>query len=116
MEILEVYKPEMLWGPKDAERAQQALAEVEKMHKDLADRYLSVIEKMANEAGVPFEGVFIDREAPEEGIIKIAERKGCDLIFIASHSTVGTLAGSLLGGVTTKVVAHSKIPVLIHRC
>ena len=115
-EILEVYHPEVLWGPKDAEKAQKAMTEVEEMHKAAADKVLSKIEKMAKDAGVPYEGVFIDREAPEDGILKIAERKGCDLIFMASHSTVGGLAGSILGGVTSKVVAHSKIPVLVHRC
>ncbi|UCF31830.1 MAG: universal stress protein [bacterium] len=114
-EILEVYHPEILWGPGDAEKAQQAMSHVEDLHRNLADKALAVIEKKATEAGVECEIVYLEGESPAEGILKVAEDKGSDLIFIASHSKVG-VAGALFGTVTTKVLAHSKIPVLVKRC
>ncbi len=115
-EILETYQPDILWGRGDADKAQDALAQVEKIHKAMADEVLSKLEKMASDADVVFEGVFIDRESPVDGILKIAERKNCDLIFMASHSTVSSMVGAILGGVTTKILRYSKIPVLVHRC
>ena len=49
-----------------------------------------------------------------EGIIGAAAEKGCDLIVMASHGRRG-LKRLLLGSVTSEVVTHSAIPVLIYR-
>jgi nucleotide-binding universal stress UspA family protein len=51
---------------------------------------------------------------PWEGIIGAAKKHKCDLIVMASHGRRG-LAGLLLGSETTKVLTHSKIPVLVCR-
>ena len=51
---------------------------------------------------------------PWEGIIKTARAKKCDLIVMASHGRRG-LSGLLLGSETTKVLTHSKVPVLVCR-
>ena len=53
-------------------------------------------------------------DTPWEGIIRTAKAKKCDLIVMASHGRRG-LAGLLLGSETTKVLTHSKIPVLVCR-
>ncbi len=58
------------------------------------------------------EHVFNDH--PFEAIIELATNKGCDLIVMASHGRRG-LAGLLIGSETTKVLTHSKTPVLVCR-
>ena len=114
-DILEIYHPTMLVGGHDAEKAQAAMEQVEQLHKDVADRSLSTIEKMANEMGVDCEAVYISGKAPAEGIMNTAEEKNCDLIFMSTHGALG-LTGAIFGTVTTKVLSHSEIPVLVQRC
>ena len=58
------------------------------------------------------EHVFNDH--PYEAIIDMAIKKGCDLIVMASHGRRG-VAGLLIGSETTKVLTHSKTPVLVCR-
>src|SRR5258708_5452078 len=66
----------------------------------------------ARAAGVACETVQIEQDHPYEGIIETAERRGCDLIVMASHGRSG-IAAIVLGSVTTKVLTHTKIPVLV---
>lgn len=56
------------------------------------------------------------REAlhPWEAIIECAETQGCDLIVMGSHGR-GQVTALLLGSETQKVLAHSKVPVLVVR-
>lgn len=79
-----------------------------------AERFLGAIEKAAQKAGVPFEGVTVAGEFPAEAILDIASRRKCDLIVMASHGRRG-LAGVLLGSETQKVLTHAKVPVLVCR-
>lgn len=115
-EILETYHPHMLTSRSDGEKAMASMQHVNELHQEAAEKVLGEIEKQAAEAGVPYEGIHVDGQAAADGIIKTAEEKGCDLIFMASHGTAGGLVGSLLGAVTSKVVAHSNIPVLVCKC
>jgi len=114
-EILEIYHPQLLVGGHDAENAQAAMAHIEELHKDVADKSLSAIEKVANEMGVACEVVYVKGQAPADGIMKTADEKKCDLIFMSTHGALG-LAGAIFGTVTTKVLSHSKVPVLVQRC
>jgi len=114
-EILEIYHPQFLVGGHDAEKAQKAMAQIEELHKDVADRSLAVIEKVAKEMGVACEVVYITGKSPADGIMETAEGKKCDLIFMSTHAALG-LSGSIFGTVTTKVLSHSKVPVLVQRC
>ncbi len=113
-DFLDVYHPDVLWGPKEAEKAKKALDDLEELNKSIAEKYLSVIENITKEAGIPCECVYITDESPTDGIIKVAKEKGCDLIFMACHGRTG-IRGVLLGSVTLKVLAHSVIPVLVYR-
>lgn len=115
LDILGDYDPEEIYGPKEGEKAKQSFAHIEELNKSLADKYFSVIEKMAKEAGVSCENVYVTGKSPADGIIKVANEKGCDLIVMSSHGRSG-IRGVLLGNVTAKVLAHSKMPVLVHRC
>ena len=80
----------------------------------LAAKYLAGIEKAAKTAGVPYEGTHVFHDQPYEAIIDMAANKGCDLIVMASHGRRGMKA-LVLGSETTKVLTHSKIPVLVLR-
>jgi nucleotide-binding universal stress UspA family protein len=75
---------------------------------------LEEIAQACKAAGVACETVMTSPAAPYQGIIDAARKKKCDIIFMASHGR-GELGSLLLGSVTLKVLAHSKIPVLVYR-
>ncbi len=79
-----------------------------------ATHHLGVIEKEAASAGVACECVTITGDFPADVILQVAAKHKCDLIFMASHGRTGVSA-ILLGSETQKVLAHSRIPVLVHR-
>jgi nucleotide-binding universal stress UspA family protein len=88
--------------------------EFEAQAKKAAEKRLAFAAKAAQEAGVPYESLHIPGIAPWEAIIEAAKKKRCDLIFMGSHGRTG-LAGLVLGSQTTKVLTHSKVPVLVTR-
>ena len=75
---------------------------------------MAAIEKGAKEAGVACDIVYERSDSPYEDIIRVAEKKGCDLMMMASHGLRGVKA-ILIGSETQKVLTHSKIPVLVYR-
>jgi nucleotide-binding universal stress UspA family protein len=77
-------------------------------------RYLDGATKVARSATVPCDSQITKPETPYRGIIDVAKKKKCDVIFMASHGR-GGLASVVLGSVTLKVLAHSKIPVVVFR-
>jgi nucleotide-binding universal stress UspA family protein len=79
-----------------------------------ADRFLGAFKRAAAEAGVPSECVHAVHDHPYQAIIDTALAKNCELICMASHGRRG-IAALLLGSETTKVLTHSKIPVLVYR-
>jgi len=85
-----------------------ALAEQE------ARKSLDVVEGLCAEAGVQCASVMETSDDPYQAIIDTATKSGCDLIFMGSHGR-GGLRGLLLGSVTSKVLTHCKIPVLVYR-
>ena len=56
----------------------------------------------------------VDDDEPWRAIIKAARSRKCDAIVMASHGRRG-IAAVILGSQTTKVLTHSKIPVLVCR-
>jgi nucleotide-binding universal stress UspA family protein len=79
-----------------------------------AAEVLGEVEAVAKKAGVAFTSRVITAPATWEAIIKAAKDEKCDLIVMASHGRKG-VAGVLLGSETTKVLTHSKVPVLVCR-
>jgi nucleotide-binding universal stress UspA family protein len=79
-----------------------------------AERVLAILRDTAKITGVPYEGVHAVNDHPYDAIIATARDKQCDLIIMASRGRKGASA-LLLGSETTKVLAHSKIPVLVCR-
>ena len=91
-----------------------ALQEAAQRYRELADGFLAVVSKAAKEGGVACEVVYEVHDLPYEAIIQTAEKKGCDLIMMASHGRRGVKA-LLIGSETQKVLTHSKVPVLVYR-
>jgi len=79
-----------------------------------AKKALAAVEVEAETAGVAYSGASPTAGNAWEGIIRAAKSKRCDLIVMASHGRRG-LAGLVLGSETTKVLTHSRIPVLVCR-
>ncbi len=89
-------------------------AQYEKNCETRAQKYLGAIRNIAKTAGVPYDDVHVVHDHPYEAIIETAGKKGCDLIFMASHGRRGVSA-LVLGSETLKVLTHSKIPTLVCR-
>ncbi len=85
-----------------------------KAAKRAGQKALAAVEIEAQTAGAPYGGALLAANNPWEGIVRAAKSKKCDLIVMASHGRRG-LAGLLLGSETTKVLTHSKVPVLVCR-
>lgn len=88
--------------------------EHEEEARETAQKMLAELEARAKADGVECESVVVVADNPHEEIIRNAEALGCDLIMMASHGRRG-LDAVLLGSETTKVLTHSKLPVLVAR-
>lgn len=82
--------------------------------KRTAARHLEVVSKAAAENGVNFTGDYVLSDSPADAIVKAAHKHKCDLIVMGSHGRSG-ISKLLLGSQTSKVLTHSRIPVLVHR-
>lgn len=82
--------------------------------KSFATAALNRVESQAKELAVPAMVRHVKDQFPAEGIIEAAGEVGADLIVMASHGRRG-LSRIILGSQATKVLTHSKIPVLICR-
>ena len=79
----------------------------------VAAKYLGEVVAAAA-AGVSCETVHVEHEHPYQAIIDTANKRGCDLIVMASHGRRGVSA-IVLGSETVKVLTHSTVPVLVYR-
>ena len=77
-------------------------------------RVLAGVHRLARKAGVPCDAVLTKGVAPHRGIVDTARKLRCDAIVIASHGRSGVY-GVALGSVTHKVLAASKVPVVVLR-
>jgi len=73
---------------------------------------LAKAEVVARVAGVPFDSTCMTSDRPHEAILHVAESRGCDLIFIASHGRRG-IKGLVLGSQTEKLLQQTTVPVLV---
>jgi nucleotide-binding universal stress UspA family protein len=88
-------------------------ASYRKRTEGAADRALAMVAKAAG-TKVRCDKVRVNAFQAWEGIVKTAKDAKCDLIVMASHGR-GALGGLVLGSETTKVLSHSKTPVLVCR-
>ena len=82
--------------------------------KKEAGKVLDPIALKAKAARVAFDGAHAISPAPWEAILAAARKNKCDMIVMASHGRRGVSA-LLLGSETQKVLAHSKLPLLVVR-
>jgi nucleotide-binding universal stress UspA family protein len=88
--------------------------EYEAQVKGHAEKVLDAVKSAASAAGVPCTCAHATSDFPYEEILKAAKRYDCDLIYMSSHGRRG-ISQLLLGSETSKVLAHTTIPVLVHR-
>lgn len=98
----------------DSTMIQDTQAQFEADSRAQARKCLDFLTRAAAEQGVPCETVIEVNDHPYAAIIEVAERRGCDLILMASHGHRGVQA-MLVGSETQKVLTHTKIPVLVYR-
>jgi nucleotide-binding universal stress UspA family protein len=88
--------------------------EYSRLTEKQAARALGAVEAEARKAGVRCKTLFLTDPQPWKGILRAARREKCDAIAMASHGR-GGLKGLILGSETTRVLAHSKLPVFVTR-
>jgi nucleotide-binding universal stress UspA family protein len=91
-----------------------AYAEYERYSNEEADAILAAAEASATKRGLACKTAKMLSVDPAGCIVKTAEKQGCDAIVMASHGRSGFKA-FMLGSVTMKVLAGSKLPVLVYR-
>lgn len=82
--------------------------------KKTAQRHLDFVKKTAADNNVACSVYYVLSDFPADAIVKAARKYKCDLIYMGSHGRSG-LSKLLLGSQTGKVLAQSRIPVLVHR-
>lgn len=82
--------------------------------RQLAEASLASVRTAADTLGVPCESIHMTGDRPSESIVAAAAERGCDLIVVGSHGRRG-LERLMLGSETTRILTHSKIPVLVYR-
>ncbi len=82
--------------------------------KEAAGKMLEAAKEAAGRAGVGAETVLIENALPAEAILETAKACNCDLIVMASHGRRG-FRRLILGSVTSEVLAHSPVSVLVIR-
>ena len=84
----------------------------EKGAADLASKRLARVAQKALSMGVACETEHVKDQYAAEGILQVAEDRGCNLIVMSTHSRRG-FSKMLLGSQANKVVTHSTVPVLV---
>lgn len=77
-------------------------------------RILGEVEAVAEKAGVPCDTVLDEPVSAADGILNASKKSKSDAIFIGSRGH-GAIKSLLLGSVTQRVLAQSKLPVLVYR-
>ncbi len=86
----------------------------EELASEHAQKVLKAAAAIAAEYGVACETLHMKDLKPSEAIVETADKAGCDLIVMASHSRRG-VNKLLLGSETSRVLALTTLPVLVYR-
>ena len=78
---------------------------------EAATKSLASVKNLAMQLNIECVTVHV-KEQTAEGILQVANNRGCDLIVMASHGRRG-FARLILGSHATRVLTHSPVPVLI---
>ena len=91
-----------------------SLEQYERDARKQAEAALQKIADRARAAGVEYDAEFAQSDRPHEAIVRSALKRGCDLIFMASHGRRG-ISALVHGSQTQGVLSHSTIPTLVYR-
>jgi nucleotide-binding universal stress UspA family protein len=80
----------------------------------VAQKAFAPVAREARRAGMDCTTLLAVNSRPWEGIVKASRARKCDAIVMASHGHSG-IGGLFLGSETQRVLAHSKLPVLVIR-
>jgi nucleotide-binding universal stress UspA family protein len=74
------------------------------------------VEELCKQGDTPvtLQARLVEDVGAASGIVQTAATEGADLVVLGSHGRSG-IARLMLGSVSTKVVAESKVPVLVTR-
>jgi nucleotide-binding universal stress UspA family protein len=89
----------------------------ERWEEQMAERAKKVLDGIcadAEKSGVKCEALHVFGDAPYEAIIDAANNHGCDMIAMGSHGH-GGVKQLFVGSETTRVLSHTKIPVMVYR-
>ena len=89
-------------------------SEYRKLTANVAKKALGPLERAARAAGVRCRTRLVTDPLPWRGILRAARAGRCDAIVIGSHGR-SAVGGLILGSETSRVLAHSKLPVLVAR-
>jgi nucleotide-binding universal stress UspA family protein len=84
---------------------------VESYYAEESDAALKPAADLLAARGVAFQVVKLVGEAGHE-LVRHAQSAGCDLIAMGTHG-MGAMTNLVMGSVATKVIASSKVPVLL---
>jgi len=110
---LSVARPLPAMGLSDAAGLGMMAEEFSSAQDRAAQKSVTKIRELAEEAGVQCTAVVTRDDHPYEAIIEIAKKKRCDAIWIAPRSR-NALDKLLLGSETQRVIAHSAVPVIVY--
>ena len=88
--------------------------EFKKNAEKIAMQALEKVKRYADEIRVSCQTRAVQNVRPWQAIVDEAVKERCELIVMGSHGRTG-LIGLVLGSETQKVLAHSSIPVMVHR-
>ncbi len=94
--------------------SESLMTEYTTSQQESANAILSAAKQAADRLGVPADTVHVPNAQPAEAIVEAAKSRNCSLIVMASHGRRG-LGRLVLGSVTSEVLAHSPVPVLVVR-
>ncbi len=89
----------------------------ERWEAQMSERAQKVLDGIcadAGKSGVQCQSVHVFGDAPYEAIIETANKNGCDMIAMGSHGH-GGVKQFFVGSETTRVLSHTKIPVMVYR-
>jgi nucleotide-binding universal stress UspA family protein len=102
-----------VFGPRSAV-SREMIDEYNARARELGQKHVDAVGKLATRLGVPFASSVTQERPVPEGIVEVAGKYRCDVIFMATHGRSG-LSKIVLGSVTQKVLMLSALPVVIYR-